>query len=115
PVGIDKWMPLGGDDFDTFQPDTAQFVGDKVCSSLYVGFMFFQCADTGNAEKILQFTEKSLLVVAGEFNGGRSHGIHPFSGRASKLDIRNTGGNATVYREESGRAVSPIRSALVEA
>jgi hypothetical protein len=49
--------------------------------------MFCERADTGDAEKILQFTKKSLLVIAGEVNGRGSHGVNPFSGELENWEL----------------------------
>jgi hypothetical protein len=74
PVGIEKRMALGGEDLDVFHADAAEFVGHEVRGSLDVGLVFFERADTGDAEKILEFTEETLLIIAGKINCRRRHG-----------------------------------------
>ena len=74
PVGVDEWMSLGGDDLDIFHADAAQFVGHVVGGFLNVGFVLFESADAGDAEKIFEFVQKALLITAGKINCGRGHG-----------------------------------------
>ena len=73
PVGVDQRMPFGGDDFDIFHADAAQFVGHIVGGFFYVGLVLFESADAGDAEKIFQFTQETLLIGAGKIDCGGSH------------------------------------------
>jgi hypothetical protein len=36
--------------------------------------VFFEGADTRNAEQIFEFIQKTLLVIAGKIDCGRGHG-----------------------------------------
>ena len=73
PVGVDEGMSLGGDDLDVFHADAAQFVGHVVGSFLNVGLVLFEGADAGDAEKIFEFVQKTLLITAGKIDCGRGH------------------------------------------
>ena len=75
PVGIDQGMALGGDDLDVFHADAAEFVGHEVGGFLDVGLVLFERADAGDAEKIFEFAQKTLLIIAGKIDCGRSHGL----------------------------------------
>ncbi len=52
PIGVDKRMALGRDNLDMLHPDASQFAGYKLGRFLYVRFVLFEGADTGNAEQI---------------------------------------------------------------
>ena len=73
PVGVDERMSLGGDDLDILHADAAQFVGHEVGGFLHVGLVLVERADAGNAEKIFEFVQKTLLIIAGKIDCGRSH------------------------------------------
>ena len=73
PVGINQWMSLGRDDLDVFHADASQFVGDIVGSFLDVGLVLFESADTGDAKKIFEFVQETLLITAGKINCRGSH------------------------------------------
>src|SRR5215470_15250291 len=66
-------MSFGGDDFDIFQADTAQFAGDVIGSFLDVGLVLFKSADARNTEKIFEFVQETLLITAGKVDCGRGH------------------------------------------
>ncbi len=59
-------MSLGRDDFHVLHPDAPQFVGDELRRLLHIGLVFLKRADAGNAEQILQFTYKTLLILTGK-------------------------------------------------
>jgi hypothetical protein len=67
-------MPLGGDDLDVFHADAAEFVGYEIGGFLYVGFVFVERADAGDAEKVFEFAQETLLIIAGKIYCGRGHG-----------------------------------------
>src|ERR1035438_5101671 len=73
PVGVDERMTLGRDDLHVFHTNAAQFICDEVSGFLNVGFVLVERADAGNAEKILEFGEETLLIIAGKIDGRRSH------------------------------------------
>ena len=75
PVGVDEGMALGGDDLDIFHADAAQFVGHIVGGFLNVGLVLFEGADAGDAEKIFEFVQETLLITAGKIDCGRGHGL----------------------------------------
>ena len=74
PVGVDERMSLGRDDLDVFHADAAEFAGHVVGGFLDVGLVLFEGADAGNAEKIFEFVQETLLITAGKIDCGRSHG-----------------------------------------
>jgi hypothetical protein len=41
---------------------------------LDVGLVFFQRADAGDAEKVFEFAQETLLIIAGKIYCGRGHG-----------------------------------------
>ena len=55
--------------------DAAQFIGDEIGGFLNVGLVFVEGADAGNAEKVFEFVEKTLLIIAGKLDCGGSHGL----------------------------------------
>ena len=73
PVGIDQGMSLGRDDLDILHADAAQFGGHEVGGFVYVGLVLLESADAGNAKKIFQFAQETLLIIAGKIDCGRSH------------------------------------------
>ena len=74
PVGVDERMSLGGDDLDILHADAAQLVGHVVGGFLNVGLVLFERADAGNAEKIFEFIQETLLITASKIDCGRGHG-----------------------------------------
>ena len=78
-------MPLGGDDLDIVHPNAAQFGGNKFCRLQHIALMFIERADAGDAEKRLQFVEKTRLIITGKIDCRGSHSLLPFwrAGRGS--------------------------------
>ena len=72
PIGVDKRMALGRNDLDIFHADSAQVVGYEVRGLLNVGFMLVERADAGDAKKIFEFVEKTLLIIAGKITAGEA-------------------------------------------
>jgi ABC-type sulfate transport system substrate-binding protein len=91
PIGVEQGMSLGGDDFDIIHPNPAQLSGDKFRRFHYVAFMFIERADAGDAQKVLEFTQETRLIIAGKIYCGGSHSRLPFwrAGRAYKI-LRKT-------------------------
>ena len=73
PVGVNQRMALGRDDLDVLHADAAQIVGHEVGGLVHIGLVFGEGADAGNAEKIFEFVEKALLIIAGEIDCGGGH------------------------------------------
>ena len=67
-------MTLGGDDVDVFHADAAQVVGHEMGGLLNVWFVLVERADAGDAKKIFELIEETLLMIAGKIDCRRSHG-----------------------------------------
>src|SRR6266568_431655 len=74
PVGINQRMSLGRDDLDVLHADAPQLASHVIRRPLDIGFVLRQGADAGNAQQVFQFIQKTLLVLAGKSDGGRSQG-----------------------------------------
>jgi hypothetical protein len=59
-------MALGLDEFDVFHSDAAQFVRYELPGFANIALVLVQSADAGNAEKIFQLVQESLLIIAGK-------------------------------------------------
>jgi len=94
-------MPLGGNDLNVLHADAAQFAGHEVGGFLHIGFVLFQRADAGDAEKILQFAKETLLMIAGKINRWGSHNLI-LSGERDEKDRKNV----SVYPKQLGTIFS---------
>jgi len=63
PVGVDQRMALGRNDLHVLHADAAQTIGDKIRRAADVVFVLGRGAHAGDAKQVLQFTQKSLLVL----------------------------------------------------
>ena len=57
-------------------------LGHVVRGFLNVGLVLFKRAHAGDAEEIIEFIQKTLLIVAGEIDCGRGQAGKILSGRA---------------------------------
>ena len=113
PVGVDERMALGGDDFDVLHADAAQFVGDEVGGFLNVGLVFVEGADAGNAEKIFEFVEKTLLIIAGKIDCWGSHELSPFCVRRAEYVRYRTASRRkriSIARRRTGAEAMAVRA-----
>ena len=125
PVAVNEWMALGRNDLDVFHADAAQFVRDKVGGLLDVRRVLFEGAYAGNAEKIFEFVQEALLIVAGKINCGRGHdesflrcaGINPAENARLRVWSEETNqysatGNGAVARECSAPISESVRARM---
>src|ERR1700680_5026324 len=78
PVGVNQGMAFGGNDLDVLHSNPAQFGCNEVGSPLHIRFVLGQGANAWNAKKVLEFSQKSLLIFTSVIDRGRRHGL-PFS------------------------------------
>jgi hypothetical protein len=52
--------------FNVLEPNSLEFVGYELRSFLNVAFVLIESADAGDPEKLLEFVQETLLVVARE-------------------------------------------------
>src|SRR5579862_4720166 len=74
PIAIDQRVAGGRNDLDILDAGAFQAIGDEVGGSLDVGLVLGQCADAGDAEKILELFEQARLVLLYKRIGGLRHG-----------------------------------------
>ena len=75
PVTINQRMPGGGHDLDVFQADGTHLLRHELSRPPYIIFMFGKSADTGDAQQVFQFAEKTRLLLTGIINGKRTQSV----------------------------------------
>ena len=58
-------MALCGNGFDMFHTDASELIGHEIGCLLHIGLVLLQSADARDAEQVLQFIQKPLLIAAG--------------------------------------------------
>jgi hypothetical protein len=96
PVGINQGMALGGDNLDVLHADAAQLTGDELSRFLHVRLVFFEGTDAGNAEKSLQLSQKTLLIITSITDCRGGHRSIPFPKEARPQRLKSTAENIPV-------------------